>query len=104
MVKFGTPVGTLIAARNAKNDAAAKDAEAKVKAEIEALRADVAKISADSTDPALKGQLDAAAAEIAKAKDLKFLDGVTKTEDLQGVFTPLITGWILPLAQACHLQ
>src|SRR3954470_782943 len=45
MVKFGTPVGQLIAARNAKNDSAAKAAEAKVKEEIDGLQADVAKIS-----------------------------------------------------------
>jgi hypothetical protein len=104
MTKFGVPIGQLIAARNAKNDAAAKDAETKVKAEIDALKADVQKISADSTDPALKTQLDLAAGEIAKATDLKFLDGVTKTADLQGVFTPLITAWIVPLAQSCNLQ
>jgi hypothetical protein len=104
MTKLGTPIGRLINARNANNEAAAKDAKAKVKAQIEALRADVAKISADATDPALKVQLNAAAAEVAKAKDLKFLDGVTKTDDMQAVFTPLISGWLLPLAQACTLN
>jgi hypothetical protein len=104
MQKFGIPIGQLIAARNAKNDAAVKDAEAKIKAELDGLQTDVQKISTDTTDPALKGQLDAAAAEMTKAKDLKFLDGVTKTEDLQAVFTPLISGWILPLAQACGLK
>jgi hypothetical protein len=104
MQKFGIPIGQLIAARNAKNDAAAKDAETKVKAELDGLQADVAKISATATDPVVKGQLDAAAAEIAKAKDLKFLDGVTKTEDLQGPFTTLISAWIAPLAQTCGLS
>jgi hypothetical protein len=104
MTKFGVPIGQLIAARNAKNDAAAKDAEAKVKAEIDGLQADVAKISATATDPAVKAQLDTVGAEIAKAKDLKFLDGVTKVEDLQGPFTTLISGWILPLAQTCGLK
>jgi hypothetical protein len=104
MQKFGVPVGQLIAARNAKNDAAAKEAEAKIKTELDGLVTDVQKISADaSTDPAVKAQLDAAAAQITSAKDLKFLDGVTKTTDLQGPFTTLITGWIQPLAKTCGL-
>jgi hypothetical protein len=104
MTKVGVPIGELLAYRNAGDDARAKDAEEKVKAEFDKIRTEVTTIAAESGDADLKSRLDQVAAEIEKSKDLKFLDEVDKVDELEKPFTEMLTGWILPIATVCDLN
>jgi hypothetical protein len=104
MTQLGVSVGQLLAVREAGDQTAVTAAEEKVQQQVDKLAADVTTVGVESGDAELKAKLDQVAAEITKARDLAFLEGVKGVDNLEQPFTQLLTTWILPVAATCDLS
>lgn len=94
-------IGELLKARQGTDAAKTAAAEAKVKTELTTLQATISELSAKAVDPALKATFEQVAANVGKAADLAFLEGTTKTAELEAKLTPAFLSWIMPLAATC---
>jgi len=62
------------------------------------------RLATTATDPDVRQRFEEVAANVAASKDLQFLVGVKKPEDLEKPFTTELTVWVVPIATTCDLS
>jgi hypothetical protein len=99
---FGTQVGKMIAYKEAKQTADAKQAQKAAGAELKDVGAKVRKETAAAQDPQLRQAGATSAAKFVKtAGDATFFDKIKTTKDLDRVIERQMTEWFTPVAGFC---
>jgi len=103
MQTIGTRIGELIVYRQAGNTTQVTQTEERIRAELQKVSDEVAALATVATDSDAKERFGDVAANIVASKDLKFLAGVKKPEDLEKPLTTELATWVVPIAATCKL-